>query len=89
LLKKVREASGQQGFDRVISYAGRVHGFEPAGPSGRRYLVEVSELHDLAEKSIRRRGQLKEQIPIEIRAENFERAAAFIQQYRELAEDKH
>ena len=88
LLRKMREASGQQRFERVITYAGRVHGFEPAGPSGRRYLLEVTELRDLAEKSIRRREQLKEHIPIEIRAENFERAAAFIQQYRELAEDK-
>ncbi len=88
LLKKMREASGQQRFERVISYAGRVHGFEPAGPSGRRYLHEVTELRDLAEKSIRRREQLKEQIPMEIRAENFERATAFIQQYRELAEDR-
>jgi len=88
LLKKMREASGQQRFERVIMYAGRVHGFEPAGSSGRRYLLEVTELRELAEKSIRRREQLHEHIPIEIRAENFERAAAFIQQYRELSEDK-
>ncbi len=88
LLKKMREASEQQRFERVISQAGRVHGFEPAGPSGRRFLTEVSELRDLAEKNIRRREQLKEQIPIEIRAENYERAASFIKQYRELAEDK-
>ena len=88
LLKKMREAMAQQRYDRVISYAGRVHGFEPAGPSGRRYLTEVSDLRDLAEKNIRRRDQLKEQIPIEIRAENFERAMLFIKQYRELAEDK-
>jgi len=88
LLKKMREAADQQRFERVISYAGRVHGFEPAGPSGRRFLSEVSELRDKSEKNIRRREQLKSQIPIEIRAENFERAAMFINQYCELAEDK-
>jgi len=88
LLRKMRETSEQQRFERVISYAGRVHGFEPAGPSGRRYLQEVTELRDLAEKNIRRREQLKDQVPIEIRAENYERAIAFIQQYRELAEDR-
>ena len=88
LLRKMREAMAQQRYDRVISYAGRVHGFEPAGPSGRRYLTEVSDLRELAEKNIRHRDQLKEQIPIEIRAENFERAMLFIKQYRELAEDK-
>jgi serine/threonine protein kinase len=88
LLKKMREAAGQQRFERVISYAGRVHGFEPAGPSGRRFIAEVAELREVAEKSIRRRDQLREQIPMEIRAENFERAATFIKQYCELAEDK-
>ena len=88
LLKKMREASGQERFERVISTAGRVHGFEPAGPSGRRILTEVADLRNLAEKNIRRREQLQEQIPIEIRAENFERAADFIKQYRGLAEDK-
>jgi hypothetical protein len=88
LLKKMREAGSQQRFERVISYAGQVHGFEPAGPSGRRFIAEVAELRDTAEKNIKRRDQLKEQIPIEIRAENFERAEMFIKQYRELAEDK-
>ena len=88
LLKKMRESAEQQRFERVITGAGRVHGFEPAGPSGRRFLTEVAELRDRAEKSIRRREQLKEQIPIEIRAENFERASVFIKQYRELSEDK-
>jgi len=88
LLKKMREASEQQRFERVISCAGRVHGFEPAGPAGRRFLTEVAELRERAEKSIRQREQLKNHIPIEIRAENFERAATFIKQYRELAEDK-
>ncbi len=88
LLKKMCEAEGQQRFERVISAAGRVHGFEPAGPSGRRLLAEVAERREAAEKSIRRRDQLREQIPMEIRAENYERAEMFIKQIRELAEDK-
>ncbi|HPC48873.1 MAG TPA: protein kinase [Kiritimatiellia bacterium] len=88
LLQKMRDSDTQQRFDRVIAHAGRVHGFEPAGPSGRAYLQEVTELRALAEKKMRRRDQLKEQIPIEIRAENFERAEEFIRQYRELTEDR-
>jgi len=88
LLKKMRESAGMQRFDRVISLAGRAHGFEPAGPSGRKLLTEVTTLRQEAERSIQRRDQLKTQIPMEIRAENFERAALFIKQYRELAEDK-
>jgi len=88
LLKKMREANELQRFERVVSMSGRVHGFEPAGPSGRRFQSEVADLRDQAEKSIRRREQLKEQIPMELRAENFERATAFIDQYRDLSEDK-
>lgn len=88
LLKKMREAAEIQRFDRVISLAGRSHGFEPAGPSGRKLLTDVATLRQEAEKSIHRRDQLKMQIPMEIRAENFERAALFIKQYHELAEDK-
>ena len=88
-LNKMREADEQKRFERVVSMAGRVHGFEPAGPSGRELLAEVGRLRDRAEKNIRRREQLKEHVPIELRAENFERAAAFIDQYRELSEDKH
>ncbi len=88
LLKKMRETASIQRFEKVISYSGRVHGFEPAGPSGRRLLAELSELREEAEKSILRRAQLKGQIPMEMRAENFERAAACITQYRDLSEDK-
>ena len=88
LLKKMREAGSLQRFERVISYAGQVHGFEPAGPSGRRFIAEVTELREAAEKNIRRRDQLREQIPMEIRAENYERAEMFIKQFRELSEDK-
>lgn len=89
LLRKMRDAFAQQRYERVASYAGRVHGFEPTGPSGRAFLQEVTTLRDEAEKNIHKREQLKEQIPIELRAENYERAAGFIQEFRALSEDKH
>jgi tRNA A-37 threonylcarbamoyl transferase component Bud32 len=88
LLKKMREAAESRRFEKVISYSGRVHGFEPAGPSGRRLLADLSALREQAEKSIARRAQLKEQIPIDMRAENYERVGAFVAQYRDLSEDK-
>ena len=88
LLKKMRDAFAQQRYERVVSYAGRVHGFEPTGPAGRAFLQEVAALRDDAEKNIQKREQLKEQIPIELRAENYERAAGFIQEFRALSEDK-
>jgi len=89
ILEKMRQATKEHRFERVILYAGRIHGFEPAGPTGRQFLNEVGTLREQAEKSIRKRNQLKEQIPMEIRAENFERAALFISQYRDLSEEQH
>ena len=89
ILKKIREATEQHRFERANLYAGRIHGFEPAGPTGRQLLNEIGTLREQAERSILKRNQLKEQIPMEIRAENFERAALFIKQYRELSEEQY
>lgn len=89
LLKKMRTSLAQQHFERVIATAGRIHGFEPAGPTGRQLLTEVAQVRNQAERDIRRREQLKDQIPIEMRAENYERADTFIDQYREISDDKH
>ena len=88
LLAKTREAFDCQRYERVMALTGKVYNFEPAGPSGRRYLHELSQIRNQAEKNIQRREQLKQQIPIELRAENFERAQTFITQLRELSEDK-
>lgn len=88
-LGKMREAMEQQRFERVVSYAGRIHDFEPAGPSGRKYLNEIISMRTGAEESIRKREEIRGQIPIELRAENFERASIFIKRFRELSEDKH
>ena len=87
-LDKMRDHAKTSRFERVISYAGRTHGFEPAGPSGRQLLRDVSDLRAEANQAINKREQLKEQIPIEMRAENFERAKRFIVQYRNISEDK-
>ncbi|MDA3924729.1 MAG: serine/threonine-protein kinase [Kiritimatiellae bacterium] len=87
LLNKMLYQTDLKRFERVISYAGRTHGFEPAGPSGRKLLKEISDLRGKANGSINKRKQLKDQIPIEMHAENFERAKRFIEQYRDISED--
>ena len=89
VLTKMKEASAQHRYGRVNLFAGRIHGFEPAGPEGRKLINEISDLRIEAEKSINKRTQLKDQIPMEIRAENYERAMLFIKQYRELSENIH
>ncbi len=88
LMKRMRVLAETSRFEGVLSSAGRTHGFEPAGPSGRQLLKEISDLRSQADKAIQKRQQLKEQIPIEVRAANYERARRFIEQYREISEDK-
>lgn len=89
LLERMHAVNERKQFDRVITLAGRAHGFEPAGPVGRGLLKEIQEMRSQAEKAIVRRDQLKEQIPVEMRAENFERSRQFIGEYRRLADLPH
>ncbi len=88
LLERAREELGHHRYEKAISAAGRVHGFEAAGPEGRGYLSEVAQIRERAERSIQRREMLKEQVEIEMRAENFERAEQFIREYRELSGER-
>lgn len=85
LLRRIRAGIDAREFERAISFAGRTHGFEPAGPSGRHLLKEIHDLRDLAGRQVARRDQLKELVPIELHAENFERATDFIREYRSLS----
>jgi RNase P subunit RPR2 len=86
-LERARAALAQRQYDRALSLAGRLHGFEAAGPSGRRLQKEAQELRERAERSLARRDELREQIPVELRAENYERALAFIRESRGLDGD--
>jgi serine/threonine protein kinase len=88
VLQRMRAAMDQHAFDRVLSLGGRTHGFEAAGPSGRRLLKDVQDLREQAECKIARREELLEQIPLEMRAENYERALAFIREVRSLDENR-
>ena len=89
VLNRMRAAMDGRLFERVLSLGGRVHGFEAAGPSGRRLQKEAQELREQAERNLARRDELREQIPLELRAENFERALAFIREIRSLDENQH
>ena len=89
VLHRMRAAMEGRMFERVLSLGGRVHGFEAAGPSGRHLQKEAQELREQAERNLARRDELREQIPLELRAENFERALAFIHEIRTLDENQH
>jgi tRNA A-37 threonylcarbamoyl transferase component Bud32 len=87
VLQRLRAAMEQRQFERVLSLAGRVHGFEAAGPAGRRLQQEAQTLREQAERNLARRDELRDQIPLELRAENFERALTFIREIRTLDEN--
>ena len=88
VLQRMRAAAEMRAFDRVISLSGRVHGFEAAGPSGRRLLKEVQTMREQSERNLSRRDELTDQIPLEMQAENYERALAFIHEIRTLDENQ-
>ena len=88
IFQRMQTAMEQHQFERVLSLGGRVHGFEAAGPAGRRLQKQVQELREQAERNLARRDELREQIPLELRAENFERALTFIREIRTLDENQ-
>lgn len=84
---QITDAWEKRRFERVVTLSGQVQGFEPAGPSGRRLLKNIMELRDAAEKNIARRDRLSTLIPAELKAENYERAQTFIEEFRLLSEN--
>lgn len=85
LLVKARHADEACELERAVQLSGQSHGFEPAGPNGRSLLQQLRELGERARAKMSRRDQLKEHIPMELNAENFERARTFIAEYRKLS----
>ena len=85
LAGRMQKALDAAEYERVISLSSRAQGLEPAGPSGRELLKSIQRLREEAHKRMARRDQLKALIPMELRAENYERARAFVKEFRELS----
>lgn len=85
LAAKMRAAVDGDEYEKALMLATRAQGFDPAGPSGRAIEKDIAQLRDHARKQLARRDQLKDIIPMEIRAENYERAKGFIDEYRKLS----
>ena len=85
LAAKMRAAVDSDEYEKAVLLSARAQGFDPAGPSGRAILKDIAQLRDHARGQLARRDQLKEVIPMEIRAENYERARGFIEEYRKLS----
>ncbi len=85
LAAKMRAAVDSDEYEKAVLLSARAQGVDPAGPSGRAILKDIAQLRDHARNQLARRDQLKEIIPMEIRAENYERAKGFIEEYRKLS----
>ena len=84
LAAQMRSALDAGEFERVVMLSARAQGFDPSGPAGRAISRGIATSRDEARRRMLRRDQLKNDIPGEMRAENFERAKAFIAEYRSL-----
>ena len=88
LSSKMRSAVDADEYEKAVMLSTRAQGFEPAGPAGRAVAKDIRQICEHARKQLARRDQLKEIIPMELRAENYERARTFIEEYRTLSGNK-
>ncbi len=87
IIRLMDQAWEERHFERIATIAGRLHGFEPAGPTGRKMLSDAHARVEEAERKVARRNRLAALIPNEVKAENYERAQTFIEEFRTLNED--
>lgn len=87
IIKLMNQAWEERRFERIATIAGRLHGFEPSGPTGRKLISDARKQVEEAENKVARRNRLAALIPNELKAENYERAKAFIEEFRLLNED--
>ncbi len=87
IVSLVQQAWDERRFERLGNIVGRLHGFEPAGPVGRKMITNAQAKVEEAERQIGRRNRLAALIPSELKAQNYERAKTFIEEFRSLNED--
>lgn len=87
IIRLMDQAREERRFERIATIAGRLHGFEPSGPTGRKLISSARTQVEDAENKVARRNRLAALIPNELKAENYERAKAFIEEFRLLNED--
>ncbi len=87
IVKLMNQAKEERRFERIATIAGRLHGFEPSGPTGRQILADARKCVEDAERCVARRNRLAALIPNELKAENYERAQTFIEEFRLINED--
>ena len=86
-LRRIERALARRDPAHAAELAAAPLAFEPSGPEGRRLLDDVRARGAAARAALARRDELREQIPIEMRARNYERAAAFLDELSSLSAD--
>ena len=86
-LRRIERALARRDPAHAAELAAAPLAFEPSGPEGRRLLDDIRAKSAAARAALARRDELREQIPIEMRARNYERAAAFLDELSALSAD--
>ena len=92
VLNRIDRAVAARDFAHAAELAESPLSLEPAGPAGHRLLAKVRDRREETRKAIERAAALRAAIPVELRAANYERAAAAIDELRTLSaapEDQH
>lgn len=85
VLNRIDRAVAARDFAHAAALAESPLSLEPAGPAGRRLLETVRIRREEAHKALDRAAALRAAIPVELRAANYERAAAAIDELRTLS----
>jgi hypothetical protein len=87
IVQLMKDAWENRRFERLASIRSRLHGFDPSGPTGRKMIADAQKCVEDGERKIARRNRLATLIPNELKAENYERAQTFIEEFQSLNED--
>ena len=85
VLRRIDRAFAAHDLSHAADLAAAPLALEPSGPTGQRMLDRVREAGVRARADIERRNALRETIPMELRARNYERAGKLIEELRTLS----
>ena len=86
-LRRIERALAARDPAHAAELAAAPLAFEPSGPEGRRLLDDIRAKSAAARSALARRDELRDAVAIEMRARNYERAAAFLDELSALSAD--
>jgi serine/threonine protein kinase len=86
-LERLKQDLEDKRYEHIEDHAERINGFVPIGPNGRKLVTKVNQIRERAALAARRLNDLRSLIPMELGAQNYERAQRFIEEYDTLTDD--